>query len=477
MLKSTLFGVQTNYKPLWLLGMGAAGNALYGTGTLAIERSIYPRKLLRQPGQLEAPPPFFNPLFGSRTAGLAVGGLSTIAGVGLAALSCALFYQDTRRLAFKQTRGNPSYARANWYLAAHITGITLSVGAQFIKEALRDGPVTGDYTWIAALPGIIGASLFSVTQAQAASNCEILNARMPLSRRSELGFAARCGVAGYTVYAAFMSVPNFNVYAREVMRLFAQSCTTLAYSLPLTTARLGRQQGVDFVSHQPEPSWYALKVLGLYIAGRVVAGFGPDLIQQGLFQQENRMNAYVFGGAASMTAGTAACVAALMMFRTDVSAYAPRRANLLVGGACFALLCILTYTGIAQYAQSTRQPPLLWGALAPGVVGAGLRLAILPILFSFAELRMGDAPVPYRYQWTEACRALGSTCFGIWGVLSAIPNANNYGKEAVAVAAGTFATLGMALPTTTSRRAMPSYAWPLSPPATPMAEVEGFSLD
>lgn len=465
-----IFGLRTAYKPLWLLGAGTLGNVLYGTGTIAIERGIWPRAAWAVPPPGAAANPL-TPLFGEVRYSLGLGIASTVGGVGLAGGAAALFYQDARRLARRQNAANPNYLRPTLYFAAHITAILLSAGGKFMSEALLD-TVPADYRWVSALPLMTGQAVFAVTQANSFSSCEILNRRLPIKHRSAVGFGARAGVSMFTVWAAMMSVPRFSSYGREAMRLSAQASLTLSYSLPLTTARLGRHQGVDFTSHQPEPNWYALQVLMTYITGRVLAGFGPDMLQAAQ-DAADKNEGLLFGGAAALTAGTGACFAALMLLRQDVAAYSPRQANMLFAGAAFALLSILAYVGLANYAGRTRQPELVWAALVPGVIGAGLRLAILPSMFSFAELRHGDLPLPQRLYWTEASRAIAGVCFGAWGVMSGQPGVNVYLREAVAVAAGSFATLGMALPTTTSKRALPQYAWPLSPGATPPASHDG----
>ena len=476
--KAYLFGRQTQYKPLWLLGMGSAGNALYSFGATAVERGIWPQK-----PAFSAPPgtPYrFRPIFGSQAASLGLGTVGIASGVSLAATASILFLQDARRLARRQNTVNPAYTRSTVYFAAHMAGIVLSVGGKFMQDALRD-VLPSDVTWAAATPGFTGQALFAVTQAQAFSNCELVCGKMPLQHRGLVGATARFGVGTFTLWAAMVSVPGFSPYAREITRLFAQTCTAVAYSLPLTTARLGRQEGVDFTSHEPERSWRPLAVLGGYIVGRCMAGFGPDLIQQGLFEPQAASAQPtsvppVYGGATLLAGGMAACIGAIMLFREDVTRYNNRRANVLVGVTIFALFCILAYSGITQYARASHRQQLLWIGVVPGIVGAGLRLVTLPEFFSYSELLHGPTPIPHRYQWTEACRATGNLCFSIWGVMGAVPTTNSFAKETLGVLAAALVTLGMALPTTTSRKALPKYAWPLSPGATPRAELEGFAF-
>ena len=473
--KAHIFGIPTAYKPLWLLGMGSAGNVLYSLGATAVERGIW-----RQKPPFGAPPgtPYrYRPLFNHREASLGLGTTALVVGTGMALTSSVLLLQDARRLARRQNPSTPAYTRSTMYFAAHASGIFLSVSGKFMQDVLRD-VLPDDVTWAAATPGFVGQALFAVTQAQAFSNCELLNGKLRLKHRGMLGATARFGVGTFTLWAAMMSVPGFSPYVREVTRLFAQTCTAVAYSLPLTTARLGRQQGVDFTSHEPENSWRPLSVLAAYIVGRCMAGFGPDLIQKGVFNRQGDYNepaliSSIYGGTSLLTAGTAVCITALMLFREDVTRYNAKRGNLLVGVTIFALMCILAYSGITQYGHTVRRQQLLWLGVVPGIIGAGLRLVTLPEFFSYAELLHGHSKIPYRYQWTEACRAGGNLCFSIWGVMGSVPTTNSFAKETLGVLAAALVTLGMALPTTTSRKALPKYAWPLSPGLTPAGIVEG----
>lgn len=476
--KPNLFGYRTNYKPLWLLGFGTAGNVLYGTGALALERGIYPRRPVARPGGDSANlPGLFQPLFGSRPASIGVGATAVGLGTLVATTACVLFYQDARRLARRQNSANPNYTRPNVYFGVHLAAIVLSVGGKFMSEALRD-VVERDTTWLAGVPSLIGQAAFAVTQAQAFSGCEVLNRKMPLQHRSAIGFAARTAAGAWTVLGVMNTVPYFNPYARELTRLFCQSAMTLAFSLPLTTARINRTQRVDPAAPHPDPSWYTLQVLAFYLCGRVLLGYAPDLLQQPQAQANDGQatTSLATGGAVMLSVGTAICVSALMLYRDDVAAYDRKKANLLAGTGVTAVLLIMAYRGIFEAALTTQHRSLTWVSTVPGCLGAGLRLAVMSELFAFSELRNGDLPLPMRYHWTEACRALGILGYGLWAAMLSVPDFNPYVREGVGIFAALSATLGMALPTTTSRRAMPQFDWPLSPGATPEAEVEGFTL-
>lgn len=477
--RPNLLGVYTRYKPFYLLGMGAAGNWLYGTGTVALERGLFARRPLAPPGGVGPTlPPSWQPLFGDRAASIGLGAASAAGGAFLALASCGLFYQDARRLSRRQNPANPSYTRANAYLAAHLTGIALSIGSKFLTEALRD-LVSHDVAWAAVVPGQIGQALFAVTQAQAFSNCELVTGKMPLTRRGEIGFAARFFVGLYSVYGVLQGIPYLSSYGKEVVRLSAVTAATLAYSLPLTTARMERHAKTLPApltpGGGPKDSWHALWVLSGFFVGRTLAGFGPDMLQRGVHASHagaafSSSAGQAFGGATMLATGTGVCVASIMLFRQDAAAYDLRKANTWAALAFVALLLVEAYRGIFETGLLQRDMRLVYLACLPGVAGTGLRLAVLPELFCYSELYRGSLPLKARYQWTEACRAGAQLLFGVWGATCAVPDFNPYAREAIGVTAGILATLGMALPTTTSRRAMPQYAWPLSPGMTPTFE-------
>lgn len=481
-----LFGGYTQYKPLYLLAMGAAGNWLYGTGTVALERGIYPRRPFAPPGApTSSLPPVLQPLFGSTVGSVTVGGVSTAAGAILALMSCVMFYRDARALARRNNAAQPSYTRANAYFAAHLVGIALSVGSKFATEALRD-LFPRQFVWAAVVPGQAGQALFAVTQAQAFSTSELYNGKMPLRHRSSIGFAARFCVGLYTLYGVLQGIPYLSSYGKEVVRLSSVTAATLAYALPLTTARIERHApnlpaSVRY-GERPRDNWHALNLLGVFFVGRLLAGFGPDLIQRGV-QIGIRTNEFppiagpVFGGASLLALGTATCVTAIMLFRQDVAAYDVRKANFWSGLAMLGLLLLETYRGIFELSIVRRDTQLAYFSAIPGIIGTGLRLAVMPELFCYSELLRGTLPLKQRYHWTESCRGAAQMLLGIWGATCSVPGFDPFAREAIFASAGIFATLGMALPTTVSRQRLPQYTWPLSPGATPAAENrDPFSL-
>jgi hypothetical protein len=467
----------TRYKPFYVIGIGAMGNWLYGTGTLAIERGVFPRRPVAPvDSPLDALPGKFQPLFGSKSASVGIGAASTGGGLLLALGSCALGYMDSRKLARKQNSASPNYTRANVYAGVHVGAILLSVGAKFMGDAIRD-TVARDYTWAAAVPGWIGQACFAVTQAQAFSNCELQNGKMPLKRRGAIGFAGRATMGLFSLHGVMQGVPYLNPYGKEIVRLAAVTASTFAYSLPLTTARISRQAALDPRPNDGPPpmSWRALYILSVYLAGRAFAGFGPDLVQRGVVdgrtvESEVDVVKNVFGGSLMLAFGTGLAVAAMMLFRDDVRRYDPRRGDWLLGLGFAALMFIEVYRLLLEYGLNADLRQLVWVAVVPGVVGTGLRFAVLPELFCYSELYNGDLPLKNRYQWTEASRAAAQLGFGVWGAMCAVPGFNPFVREAVGITSGALATLGMALPTTTSRRTLPQFAWPLSPGATPQHE-------
>lgn len=480
--RGKLFAHYTRYKPFYLLAMGAAGNWLYGTGTVAMERGIYPRRPVAPPGSPNnSLPPVFQPLFGSMVDSLAIGSCSTAAGALLALASSGMFYKDARALSRRVNPQNPSYTRANAYFVAHLIGIALSLGAKFATEALRD-LFSRDTVWAALVPGQVGQALFAVTQAQAFSSSELYNGKMRLRHRSEIGFAARFLVGLYSLYGVLQGVPYLSSYGKEVVRLSAVTAATLAYALPLTTARIERiapnlPASVRY-GERPKDSWHALNLLGVFFVGRILAGFGPDLIQQGVQTgiETDRFGSIagpVFSGASMLALGTAACATAIMLFRQDVAAYDLRKANFWAGLAIFGLLLVETYRGIFELGLVRADRRLAFVSAVPGVFGTGLRLAVMPEMFCYSELLRGTLPLKHRYQWTESCRGAAQMLFGIWGSTCALPGFNPFIRESIGVSAGILATLGMALPTTTSRETLPQYAWPLSPGATPAIGAPG----
>lgn len=480
--RGRLLGMRTAYKPLWLLGAGSAGNIAYSLGAVALERGMWP---VRPAADVPLDEAVLEPLFGSRAASLGVGATAVALGMGVAATACVLFFQDARRLVRRQNTSNPSYVRPNAYFAAHMAAIVLSVGSKFMAEAVRD-TLPRDYSWVAATFGSVGQAMFAVTQAQAFSSCELQNGAMPLQWRAQLGFAARFCMGFHVLFGAMQATPQMTAYGKEAVRLFSITAAALAYSLPLTTARISRQQNINqpiFLNDGPQPSWYALLVLALYFGGSILSGFGPDILQRAVASAGQEISssgpdkhaAAVYGGACMLATGAGACSVALMLYCSDTAHYNRRAAQVLGCLGLLALAANAAYRGLAEYGWAADMQNIAWLAVPPGVVATGLRLAVVPELFCFSEMLHGELPLRGRYHWKEATRALAQLCFGLWGAMCVNAKDHPVLRESLVIAACTFATIGTALPTATSRRSLPKYAWPLSPAATlPSNQDDGF---
>ena len=527
---ANFFGIRTRFRPLCLLALGAGGNIIYGTGSVILERGVWSRGSSSLPklhgpnadgtahvhtstslvpsatgsaavaaatpgvsgkGVAQAAFPDYNAVFGGRSGGLAVGGVMTGLGMIMAAVAATMFWRDARRLvrrnhASTQAAGRPSYLWPNVYYSLHLTGIALLVSYRFLIETTKDTN-RPDWVWVSTLPGVLGSSIFSLTQAQAFSSSELYNGKMPLKGRAILSGVARSGVATYCLFAAMAATPNFNPYWRELTRLAAMTFWTVACALPLTTARhaaanpQSQSMPTERTSHKP-----AIR-LGLVLAGRVLIGFGPGLFERGLYTAlfesnplrvgEDGINKHHFSAAgreALVDLSVGACLAAVgvtldcvgnVMARQDMrNLQVPRwRCNALFATHALASANLVIYRAVIEFAKDKLSSNTLWLSTFPGVVGTALHFISVPEQFSYSELLHGDVPMGRRETVTKLVRSFAGCAFPLWAAMSAIIGFNQFAREGVFIAAAASAIFAMGLPTTTTRRGRPQFAFPRTP--------------
>lgn len=505
---ATLFGVRAPHRPLWLVALGSAGNVSYGMGTVILERAIWPFGARHLPpvglgpdagpaaaGGAGRPPPGrvkpdYNRMWGGRAGGLAMGGVFTGFGMLLAATSALMLWRDNRALLRRNhvrsgAGGEPSLFWPNFYVALHGVGIALLVSHRILIGMTTDND-RPDWVWVSTVPGVLGSTIFSITQAQSASGSELFYGKMPLWRRDVLGAVARAGVAMYAMYGAMAGTPGFNPYLREMTRLVAMTSFTLACFLQLTTARQMASARRLVTGDAPEvTSWDPAVRWALWLVGRTLIGFGPNLFERGYYTLHyaggednntgiNRHNyrdfgSHIFSDVAAGTSMTTAGVlfdllATGLMRRDAIFAGEPRwSANALMASAAAGTVCMVAYRGVIEFAKDRLSQSTLWVSTFPGMVGAALLFATVPILFSFAELRHGDIPIAQRDRLTRTMRALAGMGFPLWCAMAAIHGFNPFGREAVLIGASLCFQLANALPTTTTRRGRPQFVFPRTP--------------
>ena len=505
---ATLFGLRAPHRPLWLIALGSVGNVAYGMGTVVLERAIWPFGARHLPelglgpdagpaaaGGAGRPPPGrlkpdYNRMWGGRTGGLAMGGVFTGFGMLLAATSACMLWRDNRKLMRRNhvrsgAAGEPSLFWPNFYLSLNGIGIALLVSHRILIAMTSDND-RPDWVWISTLPGVIGSTIFSITQAQSASGSELYHGKMPLWRRDVLGAVARAGVAMYAMFGAMAGTPGFNPYLRELTRLVAMTSFTMACFLQLTTARQVANARLAAVGGAPElTSWDPAVRWALWLVGRTLIGFGPNLFERGYYTLHyagtednntgiNRHNYREFGrhifsdvaaGTSMTTAGVLFDLLATGLMRRDaIFAGEPRwSANALMASAVAGSVCMVAYRGVIEFAKDRLSQSTLWVSTFPGMVGAALLFATVPILFSFSELSHGDIPIAQRDRLTRVMRALAGMGFPLWCAMAAIHGFNPFGREAVLIGASLCFQLANALPTTTTRRGRPQFAFPRTP--------------
>lgn len=501
-----LLGMKTKYKPLYLLALGNMGSAIFGSGEVVVQRAIWPSKPYQgfnPNGGVTAIPGGTAGLgmaFGGPRQGLIGGSILMVVGVGAALASAVLFVKDGRALNRRQNPENPNYRRTMTYFSAHLVGIGLLVSHRFALEVFRVY-LPPDFLWAGTLPGAIGQAVFAVTMAQSFSSCEVYNGKMPLKHRGAISMAARAGVAFYIFVGAIVGTPNLSAYWRESVRLVAQTSTALAYSLPLTTARLGSAMVAGLPrfeegTQRRRGDFTTLQTFAVYALSRIITSVAATQMQHSAWpavhgndpplgnlprppaqkgESDSWRNLpppiptgapdgeYVALASAVLVIGTGMGVFSFWQLRKDALAHGTAYANACFGGAVACLMLGNVFRVVGEHSKETADFQLVWAAAPIGFVANALANVVIPELYSASEVTCGNEPIKYRYQVTEACRAGGNLAWTLWSAMAATLNFPPLVRQGMIWAASVLTILGMALPDADTRRAQIGSATPPVP--------------
>lgn len=272
-----LFGVRTRFRPLWLLALGNVGNVLYGVGSIVLQRAVWPSEAYdpdNRGANIPGGTPGLGDAFGGPMGGVAGGTAMTVAGISTSILAASLTLNDGHALARERSPSNPSFKRVNTYFGFHLLSIAMLVGNRFAIELFRVH-LPKKWEFAGAMPGALGQAIFAITQAQGFSNAELHCGMMPIARRNVVSAAARALISAYLVVGTITSTPNVDAYAREGVRLVAQTATSVAFSLPLTTARIAADQE-RLPRRAGDRPWRALSNVGLYAGARLASAIAAQ---------------------------------------------------------------------------------------------------------------------------------------------------------------------------------------------------------
>lgn len=484
----TLFGVRTQFRPLWLLALGNAGLTGIGLGSVLCQRAIWPVKAYEGinpdgPTLLPGGEPGHGRAFGSPQKDIIAGAIFMGAGLGAAVASSILFMQDGRRLNRAQNPASPAYRRTMSYFSAHIAGLAILVGHRFFQEAMRSA-LPPQAAWVISLPGGFATAVYAVTIAQSFSSSELACGTMPIRNRAVLSAVARGMVSSYIILGAILSTPNFSAYGREAVRLVTAVSTTVAYSLPLATARMaGPTADIPVGGQRYRGDWSAMQAFIVYCAARLSGSISAFWLARARWPADKQgirpphgadgappLTSQLFRGlppplpslppdydetaaaALLMAMSFAGCCYAFSQFHRD--ARPPEwLARLVLGSMISSVLFGQTFRVLQELAKSHGSFAFSWVAVVPGVIAHALIFTAIPVAFANSEAGYGNSIIRHRYQVIEACRFIGGISWYLWAAENQDLGFPPVARQLTVWLATSATLLGFSLPTTDTLRA------------------------
>lgn len=466
-----LFGLKTRFRPLWLLGLGNVGNILYGLGSVVIQRAVWPSKMYdpeHRGANIPSGTPGLGTAFGGPIGGVAGGTAMTVAGISISILAASLTLNDGHSLARQRNPDNPSFKRVNTYFGFHLLSIAMLVGNRFAIELFRVY-LPNKWQFAGAMPGALGQAIFAITQAQGFSNAELFSGMMPLPNRAAISATARAFISAYIVVGTIQSSPNIDAYAREGVRLVAQTATAVAFSLPLTTARIAADQE-RVPPRELDRPWRALGNVGLYAVARLASAIAAQQIAHSAWPvrtpprqlavrwppplpTEGADVSAVVAQSVLLAAATTLAITTFIRSHADARRVGRRYANAMLAASVCSIAFGQIYRVQMAYGREHVDFKTYWEAMPIGVVANALAFIALPESFGASEVAYGETPIPYRYHVTEACRATGGVLWSLWAASSGVVTLDPTFRLSLVWGASIATMLGLAFPTAETRRA------------------------